>query len=104
MHLIPNILHMYLSVYTDSISVLLLVYLYGDSVVVIVLYPEWVFNRSGVDKCICIVLRRLESNLTVILDLFREIPPQRYLFRSMYGFCIVLAGYIFPPHAHYSYL
>lgn len=42
MHLIPNILHMYLSVYTDVVSVLLLVYLSGDSVVVIVLYPEWI--------------------------------------------------------------
>ena len=36
MHLIPNILHMYLSVYTDVVSVLLLVYLYGDSVVVVI--------------------------------------------------------------------
>lgn len=50
MHLIPNILHMYLSVYTDSISVLLLVYLYGDSVVVIVpvLYSVRVFNLSEI--------------------------------------------------------
>lgn len=36
MHFIPNILHMYLSVYTDVVSVLLLVYLSGDSVVVTV--------------------------------------------------------------------